>query len=224
MWIARLTLRYDLSVLGKRCERYKVSSLGMVLPHYTSEGVTRFLYYETLTGEDQPLALLIEDLKNDPTLKDVEVSGGAAFFAQEISSEEKHPRKMLTQGVFFLSPIKTDKEGIEHWELGSSDEKKLRDFVVVLQKEHLDIKVVNITSQKLEQEYGQMMPSLTSAQEQAVTLAAKRGYYNYPRKVDLQMLAGEAGKSLSTLREHLRKGEKKIFEEMFGKPEQILKD
>ncbi|MDA1196552.1 MAG: helix-turn-helix domain-containing protein [Nanoarchaeota archaeon] len=223
MWVARLKLRYDLSVMGKRCERYRVSSLGMSLSHYSSGENTSISYYETFTGEDQPLVLLSEDLKNDPTLKDIEIGSGVAFFRQELSNQQPHPRKMVPAGIFFLSPIKTDKEGLEHWELGCSSEQKLRDFVVLLQKEHLEIKVVSIASQPLQQEYGQVMPGLTDAQQEAVSLAAKRGYYNYPRKVDLQMLSGEAGKSLSTFREHLRKGEKKLFEEMFGKPEQILK-
>jgi len=223
MWVARLTLRYDLSVMGKRCERYKVTSLGMTLPFSVSSETARYSYYETLTGEDQPLKLLVEDLKNDSTLKDIEVDGNVVFFSQELSLLEKHPRSMVPEGIFFFSPVKTDKDGVEHWELASSSESLLRGFVVMMQEEHLNIKVLNIASQPLQQEYGQVMPSLTSAQQDAVTLAAKRGYYNYPRKVDLQMLSGEAGKSLSTFREHLRKGEKKLFEEMFGKPEQILK-
>ena len=36
-------------------------------------------------------------------------------------------------------------------------------------------------------------------------------YYNFPRKTELKDMAKEAGISLSTFREHLRKAEKKIM-------------
>lgn len=52
---------------------------------------------------------------------------------------------------------------------------------------------------------------LTSKQELALLYAYLRGYYDYPRKVSLNELAGELGLSVSTLSELLRKAENKVM-------------
>ena len=58
------------------------------------------------------------------------------------------------------------------------------------------------------------MPFLTKGQKRAIELATQRGYYNFPRKTELKHLAKEAGISLSTFREHLRKAEKKVMPDL----------
>jgi len=58
------------------------------------------------------------------------------------------------------------------------------------------------------------MPSLTKGQKRALEIATQNGYYDFPRKSELKNLAAEAGISLSTFREHLRKAEKKIMPDL----------
>jgi len=62
--------------------------------------------------------------------------------------------------------------------------------------------------------FPQVMPFLTKGQKRALDLATQRGYYDFPRKIELKDLAKEAGISLSTFREHLRKAEKKIMPDL----------
>ncbi len=55
-------------------------------------------------------------------------------------------------------------------------------------------------------------PSLTEKQFEALKLAYKEGYYNYPRRKTLPQLAGSIKKSYSTFHENLSKAENKLID------------
>ena len=54
------------------------------------------------------------------------------------------------------------------------------------------------------------MPKLSDKQKEVIQLAVKRGYYEFPRKVNLNDLAKELKLSKPTLQQHLRTAEKKV--------------
>ena len=54
-------------------------------------------------------------------------------------------------------------------------------------------------------------PELTEKQKQAMNLAIKQGYYNYPRKISIEQLAKLSKLSFSTFHAHLRKAEQKLL-------------
>jgi predicted DNA binding protein len=56
-----------------------------------------------------------------------------------------------------------------------------------------------------------VLPKLTNKQKQALDLAMKYDYYEYPRKIKLEKLAKFMKISLSTYQAHLRKAERKIL-------------
>ena len=56
-----------------------------------------------------------------------------------------------------------------------------------------------------------MHPHFTENQKQALNLAIKNGYYDYPRKISIQDLAKHLDLSFSTFHAHLRKAEQKIL-------------
>ena len=54
---------------------------------------------------------------------------------------------------------------------------------------------------------------LTTRQEQILTIAFDRGYFDFPKRVGLKGLAAETGIKASTLAEILRRGQKKVLGE-----------
>lgn len=208
--------------MSRRCARFNLVSLGLPLERFKENGHVHYIHFESLSGDESRIPMLIEDMKSDPSISSLEAEGTSVFFIHTLPVHEPHPRKIKDDRVFFTKPIRTDETGFEKWHLASWDEQAIRNMVVALQKEHLEIEVISLEQGKLDQLFTQsIMPSLTESQRSALRLAAKRGYYNYPRKTELEILSGEAKLSLSTYREHLRKAEKKIFEDMFGKPKSV---
>lgn len=58
---------------------------------------------------------------------------------------------------------------------------------------------------------------LTSRQEQILYIAFERGYFDFPKKVGLEELAHQVGVKPSTLTEILRRGQRKVLEQYFGR-------
>ena len=54
-------------------------------------------------------------------------------------------------------------------------------------------------------------PRLSPKQKEAIELAVKQGYYQYPRKIDLEKLAEIAKVKRQTYQENLRRAEKKLI-------------
>ncbi|MBI2140276.1 helix-turn-helix domain-containing protein [Candidatus Woesearchaeota archaeon] len=218
MWIATVKIRYENSPVGIRCSRFKLESSGMPFAPFQHEGGVYYPYFETLKGLPERIAMFIEDVRTDSSVKHIEAEGDAIFFLQETSAKERVPKPIFSK-VFTVKPVLTDAQGYEAWELCSWDEAALKNAVIALQKDYLNVEVLGIVQQPLHAAYSQqVLPELTDGQKQALHLAVQGGYYNYPRKTELSMLAAEAKISLSTYREHLRKSEKKLMEGIFGKP------
>ena len=212
MWIAKLNLKHEDCVIGKRCKRFNVSSIGIPFNSYKEEEKIYFSHLENLMGDPKKIELFIEDLKDDPAVHNLEVEGNSIFLINETHIQQKIPTPHSNNNIFLIKPITTDENGSETWEVGSHNEQTLKDFIIGLQKEHSDVKVIKVENEKINEIYfPQIMPLLTKGQKRAVELAAKNDYYNFPRKTELKDMAKEAGISLSTFREHLRKAEKKIM-------------
>ena len=215
MWVAKLRLKHEDCVIGRRCKRFNVISIGIPFNSYKDNDKAYFSHFETLVGEDQNIQKFIEDLKDDPSIHNLEVQGNSIFFVNELPLQQTIPTTHYNPKIFFIKPVVVDEKGYEDWEIGSWDEQILRDFVVNLQKEHFEVKILKIQNEKLNQIYfPQVMPFLTKGQKRALEIATQRGYYDFPRNSELKDLAKEAGISLSTFREHLRKAEKKIMPDL----------
>lgn len=58
---------------------------------------------------------------------------------------------------------------------------------------------------------------LSARQSEVITTALHRGYYEWPREVDAETLAGELGITHSTFLEHLRKAERALLEDALSR-------
>jgi len=214
MWVAKLKLKHEDCVIGRRCKRFNISSIGTPFNSYKEEDRVYFSHFENLIGDPKQIKLFIEDLKDDPAIHNLEVEGNSIFLINETHMQQAIPNTHNNNKIFLTRPIITDEKGYENWEVGSHDEQTLKDFITDLQKEHSEVKVNNLENQKINEIYFPPLTSLTKGQKKALQLATKNNYYDFPRKIELKDLAKEAGISLSTFREHLRKAEKKVMPDL----------
>ncbi len=211
MWIANLRLKHEDCVIGRRCKRFKITSIGTPSSSYKEEDKIFFSHFENLIGDPRNIEMFIEDLKDDPSIHNLEVEGNSLFLVNETHIQQSIPTTHNNSRIFLTKPIITDEKGFENWEVGSHNEQTLKDFITDLQKEHSEVKVQSLENKKIDEIYFPPLTSLTKGQKKALELATKNNYYDFPRKIELKDLAKEAGISLSTFREHLRKAEKKIM-------------
>jgi|SRR3989338_8704729 len=214
MWKLKIKLKHD-CIIGNRCEKFKVIDTGISFNVHKKNGKVYSPQIHTVYGDQESIKSFLKDLRKDKRVQNLEIEGNS-FFCVEIRSE-KVPSLFRTEKIVFVKPVFVDKEGFETWEIASWERDNLSDFVKNIERfnevQILEFKPVKLTDVY----YPKLAPELSPNQKIALNLAFEHGYYNYPRKTNLQKLAKLMKISPPTFFEHLRKAEKKIMPDFVKK-------
>jgi hypothetical protein len=96
--------------------------------------------------------------------------------------------------------------------VGTKD--NLKELLSHLEDLNVEYKVASLTNYFVKGK--DILSSLTPAQYKCLEKAVEQGFFDIPKKVDSRKLAAQKGISHSAYLTHIRKAEKKIFEELFG--------
>jgi predicted DNA binding protein len=116
--------------------------------------------------------------------------------------------KYLAKSKCFLASVDITSKGARWTIIGNND--SFREFLMALEKDKIPFKVKmrrNLEDNEL----------LTARQEQILTIAFERGYFDFPKKVGLKELSILADIRTSTLTEIVRRGQKKILGEYLAR-------
>lgn len=102
-----------------------------------------------------------------------------------------------------------NESGIVTWKLIFPDERKIKDLFTTMKQKGLDPKLVRKSWMTAEN-------VLTIKQEKILDIAYHRGYFDYPKRINIRELARIFEISISTMSEIIRKGEKKIVGTYFN--------
>ncbi len=116
--------------------------------------------------------------------------------------------KDVAKSKCFLASVDITSEGARWTVIGNND--SFRELLAALETDRIPFKVRlkrNLEDSEL----------LTARQEQILSVAFERGYFDFPKKVGLEELAALADIKTSTLAEILRRGQKKILGEYLAR-------
>ncbi|UCE39240.1 MAG: helix-turn-helix domain-containing protein [Thermoplasmata archaeon] len=147
----------------------------------------------------------------------------------EISSEEKtslyivigHLPPIVSELIshvikeykcFFEFPIVNIKGKMTIPLVGAKE--NLKELLAHLDELNVDYEVVSLSNYYVKGK--DMLSSLTPPQYKCLEMAVEQGFFDIPKKADARKLAGKRGISHSAFLTHIRKAEKKIFEELYG--------
>jgi len=171
----------------------------------SDEGVTEV--FEILT-DDEHSDRILDALQQDSYIDTLDIiSSKGGRILGTVTTHRCTACRTFAVSHCFLVSVSANKDGTVEWVLlGSEDEYKrlLRS---------LGEQGVEATVTKLTRATGGK--SLTSRQEQILQIALEKGYFNYPRSIDLRSLAQLLDVSPPTLSELLRKAQRKILQEHF---------
>lgn len=214
MWTAKITLDGRKGRIGSRTKRFNVSVAGYPVSYYEKKKGIYVYLVGFIFGEEKNKKKFIKDFKKEKGVLHLETRGDF-IIAQILESLELKP--MYHHELINLKPIIIDEKGYNHWTIGSWNKEGLLNFIKIVEKEYagelLKIKQEKITSFSILS----IQPELTDKQKRALELAIRHGYYEYPRKTELQKLAKLMNLSYSTYQAHLRKAEKKLLPFFFEK-------
>jgi predicted DNA binding protein len=170
------------------------------------EGKYYYVYhFGTVFGEN--FNNFFKIIKKDERLDYFE-NNGKTFFIVEKRSKKETPGAFNNPKLIPIKPVFMDELGFETWELAAIKKETLMEFI----NHFKNVKIFYLQQSKLNDIYfPRLSPNLTQLQRNALELAKNYGFYDFPRKINLDKLAIIMKVSKSTFREHLKRAEKKIL-------------
>ena len=209
MWIAKFKIWHKNCLLRPRCIKYKVTDFVYLINSW--EEKKRFYYTELhiLQGKEEDKKKFVKDLKKEKVIKKLEQKGNYIFTLNEESLQKQYYSPVFNPKIIQVKPVAQRTDGYEDWELASWDKEILMKIIDV---PVFDVELKSVEESKLSDIFlPQIYPKLSARQREAIELAVKSGYYNYPRRIHLEKLADISKVKRQKFQENLRKAEKKLI-------------
>jgi predicted DNA binding protein len=209
MWVAKFKIWHKNCLLRPKCVKHKVTDFVYLINSWKEK--KNFYYTEShiLRGTEENKRKFIKDLKKEKSIKKLEQRGDYIFTLNEEPIEKKYYSPAFDPKIIQVKPVAQRADGFEDWELACWNKETLMKImdVPVFEVELIYIKETKLADIFLPHIY----PKLSPKQKEAIELAVKHGYYQYPRKIDLEKLAEIAKVKRQTYQENLRRAEKKLI-------------
>ena len=215
MWLAKFKIKHKNCLLTPKCVKRKITDLVYVLKAWN--GGKHYYYTELhiLQGEEKSKKLFIRDLKKEKNIIKLEQKGNYIFTLNKEPLEKRYYSPVFDPRLLQPKPIVVSPDGYEYWEMACWDRKPLME---ILKVPVFLAKLKSIQNIKLAEIYlPQIYPQLSPKQKQALELAVKEGYYDYPRRIYLEKLAKIGKVKRQTFQENLRRAEKKLIPFLTGR-------
>jgi predicted DNA binding protein len=208
MWVMSITIPYsEKSLLGNIAKKNNITLFGYPHAHTPYSDHIRILTSGFVLGEEKNVKNAVKDLKKDPRLINMEWQGN--HYILDVKQHVKN-KELFQPGLLYTKPGITTNKGEYIFEIASWKREQLIKIYKSYGADNL--KLNWIKKKKISGiQITAPAPNLTEKQKKAFKLAVERGYYGYPRKVDIVQLAKEFGCAHSTFQFHLRNAEKKLM-------------
>lgn len=168
-----------------------------------------------LNGNSENIKKFIDAIKKDKRCIEFKGNGNVYLSYIRLETDDYHTTNYYTPKIFLLKPI-VHKNGKEYWYFGAWEKEIVTEMFQIFKK-HFNVEMISIEEKDFTDIFiPHVMPKMTEKQKEALRLAIKEGYYDYPTKIDLNGLAKILKISRVTYLEHLRKAESKIMPGIFG--------
>ncbi len=215
MWIGHFKLRHENCIYLTNSSRYNVIISMYPLSSYVKGSYRYHTNINILSGKEEDIKHFINGIRKDKRCLEFKGQGNVYLSYMRLKAQDYHTTNYYTHKIFLLKPI-VHKEGAEDWYFGAWERETITEILKTFKK-HFQVEILSIREEDFTDIFvPQVMPKMTTKQKEAFFTAIREGYYNFPRKINLQALAKESKVSRVTFLEHLRKAERKVLSELFG--------
>jgi predicted DNA binding protein len=218
MWVGEVEIHRDNSILGKTAKKYGVSFSVYPVSFHSVDNFTYIYLAGFVRGPEENIEQFIEHIKDEKRIVNFEKNKN--FIVAEIKDTGSFKPGFFHR-IFCSKPVIIDTEGTELWTVAGWEKDDLLRFINIYEKTY-GARLIKLFQENFSNiSVLCLHPELTLQQKRAMELAISRGYYDYPRKTELEKLAEVMGVSYSTYHAHLRKAEQKVFPFLFEKARRI---
>lgn len=210
MWIAKFKNWHKDCLIRPLCEKYNVIDYVYLLNYWEEKNKFYYTELHILEGDKENIKKFISDFKKDKTLKDLETEDNWIFTLNVLTGKgAKDYSVVFDKKLIYTKPVVQKIDGYEDWEVASWDKITL---MRIMENPHFDMKLIFVRKiKKSDLFFPKIQPEISDKQKNALNIAIKNGYYNFPRKTDLNKLSEIAKTSKQTFQENLRKAENKLI-------------
>lgn len=208
MWRLKLKLDSFKQLLGNFAYECQVSMTGYPLSYYKDKNHLYLISSGLVFGEEKKKKNLFKKLKKS---KDVIKIERSEDFIISITRQPLFTEPVYDPKIIRPTPAIINKKGYTIWDLASFERKVLEKVLKFAEKE-IGAKIISFKKEKISNiSFTKLLPELTKKQKKALEIAINNGYYNYPKKINMEKLAKIMEVSYSTFQAHLKKAEGKVI-------------
>jgi len=214
MWVAKFQFDGSNILYGKTAKKFNGTVIGNYLFVYEKNKVPYVTSYGRFIGKEENRKKAIKFLKKDKHVISIEESKD---FFLILVKEDKNFKSFYSPAFFHLSPTNISNQGIYTFHIASWNRKDIESLLKNAEK-YPGFKLISLKQEKIQNMVvTSVLPNLTEKQKQVYDLAVEKGYYDYPKKIELKQLAKILNISYSTFQQHLKYAEKKISQHITGR-------
>jgi len=214
MWYLKVKYQHSDCIYAPKLQELNLNGFFYFVGEYTKGNYIYTSAMIQLIGDEGNIKKYVRYLKNHKEINKIEVYDNLVFVLAKHKKELVLYEAGYGPQLIYTTPTYLNKEGYEIIEVASWNRKSLQNYIDSLEKNKTTtyFEILQFNQKKMEDIYvAKLLPKLPEKQKQAITLAFKHGYYEFPRKNDLDKLAKIPNVSKQTYRENLRKAEAKII-------------
>ncbi|MCX6798914.1 MAG: helix-turn-helix domain-containing protein [Candidatus Diapherotrites archaeon] len=211
MWTLKMKFWHEGSAVIPFAQKYKLTILTFPLNRFAKGGKIFLTSAHIVLGEKKSVVAYLKEISGNPRYLNLEFEGNLVVYTIVAKKGASHLQMYLDPELIFVKPIIVKPDGFEYLEVAALNKKVLTRFLKTAQR-WVKIDVQSISNEKIRDFYiPHFLPDLTEKQKKAILLAYKNGYYDFPKRTEIQRLAKLAGLSPSAFQEHLRRAEQKLI-------------
>jgi len=212
MWVLKLKLESKNQLMGKLAIKHQVSMTGYPLSYYKDKKHLYLISAGLVFGEEKNKKALVREIKKSPEVIKFEKTQD---FMINITKQPLFTEPVYNPEIFRPNPVIINKTGYHIWDLASFNRKALEKVLDFAEK-HLGAQILKFREEKISNiNFTKLLPELTINQKKAMDIAINQGYYDYPKKVNMEKLAKDMSISYSTFQAHLKKAESKLLPQIY---------
>lgn len=213
MWVARIKMWHAGSASIELTKQYDAHMTAYYLNAFNENGKSYINRVNVVDGRDKEVVISEFIKRESKRTKILEVVGHQIIYT--ISATDQYHSTIIGSRVFLVKPIEVA-HGFEFWTVGAHTKQQLVDLVNRLNATKLSsAEILSVKQEKPVFQTASLAGELTGKQLRTFEMAFREGYYNYPRRTDLNKLAAKAGVSKTALRVSLRRAEKTLLESIY---------
>ena len=213
MWVMKLSLDSKGQFLGRMAIRHHVSMTGYPLSYYKDGKWLYLVACGFMFGREKDKKAMLRDVKKQPEFVRMETKDD---FAISVTRQPLFSEPVYDGRIIRLEPVIINHKEKRHiWHLASFDKKLLMN-VLVFAKKYLGAELLKLKEEKISNiSITRLLPELTKKLKHALEIAINNGYYDYPKKINMETLAKMMHISYSTYQAHLKKAEGKLLPSVY---------